>query len=203
MRTTSVAALLVAFAVPALAEDVLMLEHTPTVEELRSYLAPDEAVRRTRGIEIVGQQVLTAQAPQMQQVSTMPPEQQPEPEPKTKPRVKAMPEPTTIGYRVQFAYDSAELTADAKPFLDQLGQVLQSEPSLSLAVEGHTDGHGSDVYNIALSQRRAQAVQAYLAEAWEIQAGRLTVLGKGESEPLTSDPMAAENRRVQFRPLGS
>ncbi len=201
MRTLPVALLLASTAfAPAFGKEVLMLEHTPSVEELRSYLAPEAApVRRTRGIEIVGQQTQAARPAPAQTVSTMTPEPAAAPEPK--PKVKATPEPTTIGYRVQFAYDSTEIMADSKPFLDQLGQVLQSEPNLTLNVEGHTDAHGSDTYNLSLSQRRAKAVQAYLSQTWRVAPERLTISGKGESEPLVPDPNAAENRRVQFKPL--
>jgi OOP family OmpA-OmpF porin len=208
MRTLPFALLLASTAfAPAFSEEVLMLENTPSVEELRSYLAPEATpARRTRGIEIVGQQqTQTARPAPAQTVSTMAPDPAPAPEPQQQmapaPQQKATPEPTTIGYRVQFAYDSAEIMAESKPFLDQLGQVLQSEPGLALNVEGHTDAHGSDAYNITLSQRRAKAVQAYLSQTWQVAPERLTISGKGESEPLTSDPNAAENRRVQFKPL--
>jgi outer membrane protein OmpA-like peptidoglycan-associated protein len=110
--------------------------------------------------------------------------------------------PTTIGFRIPFAFNSAELLPEGRPFLDQLGQVMQSEPQLSLAVEGHTDAHGGDAYNKVLSQKRAKAVQAYLVHTWHVDASRLSVVGKGKAEPLTADPFDAENRRVQFRPLG-
>lgn len=203
MKLMSVAALLLATsAVPALAGEVLMLDHNPSVEELRGYLSPDSP-RRTRGIEILAQ----PSAPAMATTKAAAAMDAPAPSPAvTMPEkvasAAATPEPTTIGYRIQFAYDSADIQPESRSFLDQLGQVLQSEPNLALAVEGHTDAHGSEAYNLGLSQRRAAAVQSYLATVWQVPTERLTVSGKGESEPLTSDPNAAENRRVQFKPLG-
>lgn len=208
MRIKPFAALL--FAVPALtgaaqAGEVLMLDHTPSVEELRSYLAP-EPPRRTRGIEIVGQaQSRPMATTQASAGAQMPEPRMPEPQvqaaPESQPQQMAEP-PTTIGVRIPFAFNSAELQPEGRPFLDQLGQVMQSEPGLTLAVEGHTDAHGGDAYNMGLSQKRAKAVQGYLAQVWHIPAERLNVIGKGKNEPLTSDPYDAENRRVQFRPLG-
>lgn len=209
MKTMHFAALLpLVLANPAMAGEVLMLDHTPSVEELRSYLAP-EPLHRTRGIEITAQPSAPAM-PTTKAMATMDaapasarPEQvaaAPAPAPAPTP---TRTEPTTIGYHVQFAYDSANIQAESRPFLDQLGQVMQAEPNLALKVEGHTDAHGSAAYNQGLSQRRATAVQAYLAKVWHIGPERLTVSGKGASEPLTTDPYAAENRRVQFQALGS
>lgn len=216
MKTPLIALLLAlpAVAGPAAAE-VVMLEETPSVDELRSYLAP-EPVRRTRGIEIVGQ---AGAAPAMAtsasaaQPGPPPPAMATMPEPMPEPMPEAMPamapstpeapaaEPTAIGFRVQFAYNSAEILSDSRPFLDKLGQVLQSEPGLALVVEGHTDARGSEGYNQMLSLRRAEAVRAYLSDSWQVSPSRLTVAGKGESEPLTGDPNDGQNRRVQFRPV--
>lgn len=204
MRTMPFAALLLA--VPALtgaarAGEVVMLDHTPSVEELRSYLAPEPA-HRTRGIEIVGQAPSRPMATTQASASTTPaPELTPQPKPQQAPQAPAE-APTTIGFRIPFAFNSAELLPEGRPFLDQLGQVMQSEPNLALAVEGHTDARGTDAYNMTLSQKRAKAVQSYLSQVWHVPAQRLSVVGKGKSEPLTPDPFDAENRRVQFRPLG-
>ncbi|MBC7950450.1 MAG: OmpA family protein [Rhodospirillaceae bacterium] len=202
MKLMPFAALLLATsAAPALAGEVLMLDHTPSVEELRGYLAPTDAPRRTRGIEILAQPAAPAM-PTTKAAATMDMPASPEPVVATATAPEpTTPEPTTIGYRIQFAYNSADIQPESRSFLDQLGQVLQSEPNLALAVEGHTDAHGSAAYNMGLSQRRAAAVQSYLSTVWQVPAERLTVSGKGESEPLTPNGNAAENRRVQFRPL--
>lgn len=217
MRMTRFAAFLIAVPGLAHAGDVVMLDHTPSVDELRSYLAPEPSHHRTRGIEIVGQgaarpamaatQAAAASpepAPAMPQSATpapmmAAPMMAAAPAPQPEPAAEA---PATIGFRIPFALNSAELLPDGRPFLDQLGQVMQSEPQLKLAVEGHTDARGGDAYNMVLSQKRAKTVQAYLSQVWHIPASRLTVVGKGKSEPLTGDPYDAQNRRVQFRPLG-
>jgi outer membrane protein OmpA-like peptidoglycan-associated protein len=101
---------------------------------------------------------------------------------------------------IQFDFDSAKLQTVSKPLLDQLAQALKSErlSAMRFQVEGHTDAKGSDAYNKALSQRRADAVQQYLAEHG-IASERMTARGLGFSQLLYPDqPQAAENRRVRI-----
>ena len=72
-------------------------------------------------------------------------------------------------------------------------------------IEAHTDSQGGDEANLALSQRRAQAVLAALAEAGVAQA-RMTAVGKGETDPVTDNGSAAgraRNRRVEISLSGS
>lgn len=226
MNTTAKAALLLSLPVllgsvaSAAADEVRMLDNMPSVEELRGYLVP-EAPRRTRSIEIVGSMVRPpsgqasgyakaaatsampsnaypaqqAAAPTAPVVEEVAPEEEPEATPAAA--------PTTIGYRIQFAFDSAEILPVSQPFLDQLGKLLSEEGELALVVEGHTDARGGEDYNLALSKRRAEAVKAYLAHTWEVSADRLVVEGKGESNPMTANGEAPENRRVQFRRIGA
>ena len=69
-----------------------------------------------------------------------------------------------------------------------------------VVIEGHTDAVGSEQYNEELSQRRAQSVRRYLVATHGIEASRLQAVGLGEHDPLPGrDPLAGENRRVQFR----
>lgn len=100
---------------------------------------------------------------------------------------------------VNFEFDSAQLTAQARRVLDQLAIALQSDElgGSRIVIEGHTDAVGSETYNRDLSERRAQAVRDYLADR-EVDPTRLTVVGKGMSELLDAeDPAAAVNRRVR------
>jgi OOP family OmpA-OmpF porin len=69
-----------------------------------------------------------------------------------------------------------------------------------VVIEGHTDAVGAELYNESLSQRRAQSVRRYLVTMHGIDAERLEAVGLGELTPLPGrDPLAGENRRVQFR----
>lgn len=112
-------------------------------------------------------------------------------------------EPISIGMPVNFAYASYELKPEFKPFLDQVGVMLNLEKlaGQKLIIEGHTDATGPDAYNADLSQKRAQAVKNYLMNNYNIAAERLIVVGKGEDYILAgktpNDPL---NRRVEFKP---
>jgi OOP family OmpA-OmpF porin len=109
---------------------------------------------------------------------------------------------TAVGFRINFAFDSAVIPPAHFSQLDRVADLLRQEPTLSLAVEGHTDAVGSAEYNIDLSRRRAVAVVGYLVDHG-VKASRLMAVGKGKTEPLVADPMDGRNRRVQFLRLSS
>lgn len=102
---------------------------------------------------------------------------------------------------VQFAFDSAEILPAARAQLDALAAGIRMVPlSQGVVIEGHTDARGTEAYNAQLSEKRAFAVKRYLVMAGGIDAARLRVIGEGKAQPLPGrDPMAPENRRVQFR----
>ncbi len=101
---------------------------------------------------------------------------------------------------IYFATGSARLDDKSKPLLDNLYDIVNRCPDLSVEIGGHTDSDGSDVANQRLSERRAAAVGAYL-ESQGISAARMKVVGYGESKPLvanTSRDNKAKNRRIEF-----
>jgi outer membrane protein OmpA-like peptidoglycan-associated protein len=109
-------------------------------------------------------------------------------------------DPLSVNLYVNFAYDSADLTSDARITLDRLGQALVDDrlKPLSFMIEGHTDAKGGVAYNQTLSEQRAHAVQRYLIENFGIAESRLVAHGFGKSRLL--DPARPEdgvNRRVQ------
>ena len=76
-------------------------------------------------------------------------------------------------------------------------------PNAKVVIEGHTDAAGSDAYNLTLSQKRALAVKTYLVQQHGIPAESLRTVGLGEGVLINPEkPLAAENRRVQFRAEG-
>lgn len=100
---------------------------------------------------------------------------------------------------VLFEFDSADLRADAIAKLGEVVQAMKQQPALEADVVGHADAQGSESYNLALSQRRAQAVSDYLATSG-VASSRLNVKWRGESEPAfpnTTDEFRALNRRVE------
>ena len=111
-----------------------------------------------------------------------------------------------VDVQILFAFDSADILPEAKPSLDELGKAL-TDPKLTggaFLIAGHTDAKGSDDYNLALSQRRAASVKAFLVETYKVDEGRLSVIGFGEEQLKNKDdPLADENRRVQIVNTGS
>jgi len=102
---------------------------------------------------------------------------------------------------VNFETNKAILTTDAKDILEQAVTLLKATDAvLEVRVEGHTDSRGSEVYNQALSQKRAEAVVAYLTSRG-VKGDSLYPVGMGETSPIASNDTKtgqAANRRVDF-----
>ena len=106
-----------------------------------------------------------------------------------------------LDFSINFGYDSAEIDSNSFMTLDTLAEAFQSGDlnKSRFLVNGHTDSKGSDDYNLALSQRRANAVVEYLVSRHDIDPSRLKALGFGETSPKdVNDGEAAENRRVEI-----
>ena len=102
---------------------------------------------------------------------------------------------------ITFQVDHSDIQPQFQSTLDQVAQTLASYNQTYIDVLGHTDSTGSDAYNQALSERRAQAVADYLA-ARSVQRARIGTRGYGESQPIASndpDEGRAENRRVEIK----
>lgn len=103
-------------------------------------------------------------------------------------------------YGILFDFNSAILRPESKPVLEEVRGLLAGEPTWALTIEGHTDAVGGDDRNQTLSQKRAEAVKAYLV-AGGIAAERLKTAGFGESKPVADNATElgrAQNRRVEL-----
>ena len=103
---------------------------------------------------------------------------------------------------VNFDHDSAKLRPESVSVLDNAAATLKEWGEVKVEVAGHTDSVNSDAYNNRLSQRRAEAVRAYLIKKG-VAAERLTAKGYGESKPVADNKTAtgrAQNRRVELIP---
>jgi outer membrane protein OmpA-like peptidoglycan-associated protein len=101
---------------------------------------------------------------------------------------------------IRFKTGSAEITKDSHSVLDKAVQVLVDYPDVKLEVGGHTDNVGKAELNKELSQKRADAVKAYMVKKG-IADDRLTAVGYGMDKPITSNKTAADkakNRRTEF-----
>ena len=101
-----------------------------------------------------------------------------------------------------FEFNSAVLSAKARKALKEMATALRKYPEEKVTVEGHTDGVGTDAYNMDLSRRRAESAAEYLVKECGIPADRFTVGWHGKSRPIASNdtPEGRElNRRVEMR----
>jgi OOP family OmpA-OmpF porin len=100
---------------------------------------------------------------------------------------------------VLFDFDKSAVRAAEAPKLDELAAKTKGRTFDRLDVVGHADRIGTNAYNMGLSKRRAEAVQAYLAGKG-IEAGRMRADAKGEDGAVTGDAckgMEPENRKNQ------
>lgn len=102
---------------------------------------------------------------------------------------------------VNFEFDKAKLTVNAKALLDPVADALIARPDIKVEIDGHTDSKGSDAYNMKLSDARAASVVAYLVSRG-VAADRMTSKGFGESQPVAdnaTDDGRELNRRVELK----
>jgi len=103
-------------------------------------------------------------------------------------------------YGINFDFNAATIRPESLALLDQVVQLLTDNPGWNITLEGHTDNIGGEAFNAGLSERRAAAVKAYLAEHG-VAAGRLSSAGFGYSQPVASNDTQmgrAQNRRVEI-----
>src|SRR5947209_10292745 len=104
---------------------------------------------------------------------------------------------STAGDRVFFAYDQADISSEGQQTLQRQAQWLHRYPNVSVTIEGHCDERGTREYNLALGERRAQAVKNVLV-ASGIPAGRISTISYGKERPEiphSDDQSYAQNRR--------
>jgi peptidoglycan-associated lipoprotein len=105
---------------------------------------------------------------------------------------------------VFFEFDSDEITSDAAELLRLKAAVLGANPNVRLRIEGHADQRGSTEYNLALGQRRAEAVRVFLAD-YGVDTSRFATISYGKERPLMegNDEFTwSRNRRAEFAVIG-
>ena len=106
----------------------------------------------------------------------------------------------TMPSNVTFTVNSADIQPAFYGVLDDVAATLIEFPSTAVDIIGHASSDGADDYNMALSQRRALAVQTYLTNRG-MRPVRLAAYGRGETQPIADNATAAgraANRRVEI-----
>jgi len=104
----------------------------------------------------------------------------------------------SAGDRVFFAFDRSDISPEARQILTRQADWLRRYPNVTVTIEGHCDERGTREYNLALGERRAQAVKNVLV-ASGISASRMSTISYGKERPAvvgSSDESYAQNRRA-------
>jgi peptidoglycan-associated lipoprotein len=102
-----------------------------------------------------------------------------------------------VGDRVFFGYDQFDLTGEGQGTLNMQADWMKKYPNVNVTIEGHCDERGTREYNLALGEKRANAVKNYLL-ALGVPASRINTISYGKERPavMGSNPSAwAQNRR--------
>jgi peptidoglycan-associated lipoprotein len=101
---------------------------------------------------------------------------------------------------VFFAYDATDITDEAKGIMQKDVDWMKKWTTTKVMVEGHADSRGTNEYNLALGERRAEAVRNYMVSLG-VPLDRMTIVSKGEEQPVCSEENEAcwhQNRRGHF-----
>ena len=110
-----------------------------------------------------------------------------------------------VGDRVFFDYDKSSIKSDAQTVLQRQAAWLKNNPSVRVTIEGHCDERGTREYNLALGERRANAVKDYLT-ALGIDRSRVKTLSYGKERPValgSNETAWAQNRRGETKVTGA
>jgi len=141
----------------------------------------------------------TAEA-QPRPVAPPPPPPAPVPTPPPGPSISQQAFQEFQNQDIYFDFDKYDLRTDARTTLDRKASFFNQNSSVRVQVEGHCDERGTNEYNMALGERRANAAKQYLTTAG-ISAGRLSTISYGEERPLDpghTEAAWARNRRAHF-----
>jgi peptidoglycan-associated lipoprotein len=101
---------------------------------------------------------------------------------------------------IHFPYDSFDIVGENKEALQANIKILKDNPSVNIQIEGHCDERGGSQYNLALGEKRANAVKSQVL-AGGIGGSRVTIISMGKEHPIaegSGDEIWAKNRRANF-----
>lgn len=142
----------------------------------------------------------TAATPMQAETAVARPSQNPQVAPSARPVQEAPSQPTSRDFRtVYFDYDNSNIRADQMSIMNRNAE-LASSGTVQIRIEGHCDERGSDEYNMALGQRRADAAKNFLIN-YGVKNANITTVSYGEMRPAIQghDESAwSMNRRDEF-----
>jgi peptidoglycan-associated lipoprotein len=106
---------------------------------------------------------------------------------------------------VFFDFDRSDVRADARGVLKEDAGIMKNNPGVLVVIEGYCDTRGTEEYNLALGQRRADSVKAYLV-GLGVSPSKLEAVSKGETEqwaPGSTEEAYQQNRRAHFTPTST
>lgn len=101
---------------------------------------------------------------------------------------------------LHFGFDEAELTPESRSRLQHIAELLLKRPAVGITISGNTDERGTEEYNLALGQRRAEVARKYLLSLG-LEAARVKTVSYGKERPANpghDDQAWAENRRDEL-----
>ena len=107
----------------------------------------------------------------------------------------------TLEAMVFFDYDVSDIRSDMQQLMRQKAAILRASPQVQIRIEGHADERGSTEYNLALGNRRAEAIRDFLT-GFGLSESRFEITSFGEDRPLANGSGEAawqRNRRGEFR----
>lgn len=105
---------------------------------------------------------------------------------------------------IHFDFDKSDIKSEDMANLDRKAAILMANPNVALRISGHADERGSDEYNLALGNRRANSAKRYLVNKG-VPEGRITTASFGEERPVamgSTEDAWAQNRRDEFEITG-
>jgi len=167
----------------------------------KSMIKDEAAGRQAPAVEAKKEAPPAPMAPPKEEAQPAPPAPAPAPEAKVEAAPPAAPEAIDlVGLRLQFAFDDYSLSSKSKENLEKLAGWMKKAEMGKIQIEGHTCDIGTNEYNLALGERRANSAKTYL-EGLGVSSGRISTISYGEERPLvpnTDEANRSKNRRDEF-----
>ena len=167
----------------------------------KSMIKDEAAGRQAPAVEAKKEAPPAPMAPPKEEAQPAPPAPAPAPEAKVEAAPPGAPEAIDlVGLRLQFAFDDYSLSSKSKENLEKLAGWMKKAEMGKIQIEGHTCDIGTNEYNLALGERRANSARTYL-EGLGVSSSRISTISYGEERPLvpnTDEANRSKNRRDEF-----